>query len=358
MNRTVRICKNILITASLLTAFFIASLILENIFYIEDHTTTMFVFAVFLVSVLTDGYVCGIAAAFISVLAVNYAFTVPFFAFNFILPGNAISAVIMIVISVVTGALTTKIKRHEAEKMEGERERMRASLLRAVSHDLRTPLTTIYGSASTLIEDREHMTEEQKNNILRGIQEDAEWLVRMVENLLSITKINQGNIELIKTPTVLDELIDSVLTKFHKRYPAQEVQLEMPQEIIVIPMDALLMEQVLINLLDNAVQHAAGMEHLSLIIRNSASCNTVTFDVTDDGCGIDPLRLRTVFTGYFPADDQPADAKKRNSGIGLSVCAAIIKAHGGTISAHNNLSGGATFRFKLNKEEETEDEQQ
>lgn len=152
-------------------------------------------------------------------IAVNYAFTFPFFSINFMIPVNMISAIIMIVIAILTSTLTTQIKRHEAMKAEGEKERMRANLLRAVSHDLRTPLTTIYGSAATLLENRDTLEEEQKTKILQGIKEDSEWLVRMVENLLSITRIDSGNVKIIKTPIVLEELIDSVIVKFRKRYP-------------------------------------------------------------------------------------------------------------------------------------------
>lgn len=99
---------------------------------------------------------------------------------------------------------------------------MRANLLRAVSHDLRTPLTTIYGSSTTLLENSDAMTEEQKTTIVNGIKEDSEWLVRMVENLLSITRIDSGQVKIIKTPTILDELIDSVILKFKKDIPCKK----------------------------------------------------------------------------------------------------------------------------------------
>lgn len=116
---------------------------------VEEHITTSFVFAVFMISLLTQGYVYGVFVAFIGTVAVNFAFTYPYFAFDFINPVNLISAVIMLAVSIITSLLLTRIKQHEAAKAEGERERMRANLLRAVSHDLRTLLTTIY-SASAL----------------------------------------------------------------------------------------------------------------------------------------------------------------------------------------------------------------
>ena len=165
--------KDSLITASLLCLSFAISLLFQYIFEVQEHITTVFVFAVFLISLLTKGYVYGILAAFISTIAVNYAFTFPYFALNFTIPVNLISGIVMIVISILTSALTIKLKRHEATKTESERERMRANLLRAVSHDLRTPLTTIYASSTTLMENKATMTEEQRDKIIVGIKEDS-----------------------------------------------------------------------------------------------------------------------------------------------------------------------------------------
>lgn len=340
------------ITVVILSAAFIMSLVFHHVFNVDEHITSVFVFAVFLISLVTDGYVYGIAAAVCGMLIVNYAFTFPFFSFNFIIPVNIISAFIMIVIAFVTSMLTTKIKQHEMEKAESERERMRANLLRAVSHDLRTPLTTIYGSASTLIENGGNLTREQQETMLAGIKEDSEWLVRMVENLLSITRIDQGMVKITKLPTVLEELIDSIILKFKKRYPAQEIILDIPEEMVVIPMDAMLIEQVLVNILENAVQHAMGMEHL--VLRVYLQGEKAVFEISDDGCGIEPERLKNLFTGYYNGDDETSDGKKRNAGIGLSVCQTIVKAHDSIITVKNNRDGGATFAFCLQIESEME----
>ena len=348
-----RFLKNLLITGGILLAGFIISLQLQSAFLIEEHITTLFVFAVFLISLLTGKYGWGMVAAFASMILVNYAFTFPYFQLNFTLPGNALSAIVMITIALLTGMLTTKVRQTDILRAESEKERMRANLLRAVSHDLRTPLTTIYGSSSALLEERDKLPREKQDEMLRGIREDAEWLVRMVENLLSVTRIDQGKVNLTKTSTVLEELIDSVLVKFHNRCPGQPVELDLPEEMVLIPMDAMLIEQVLLNLLDNAVKHAAGMTRLKLsvfLLRGYA-----VFEVADNGCGIRPDRLETIFRGY-PMAEADADSKKRSAGIGLSVCASIIKAHGGTIQAENAKTGGAAFRFALALEEESHEQ--
>lgn len=340
--------KNFLITVIFLICAFGISLLFQYIFNVQEHITTVFVFAVFLISLLTEGYFYGVLSAFIGTIAVNYAFTFPYFALNFTIPVNLISGIIMIAIAIFTSALTTKFKRYEAVKAESEKERMRANLLRAVSHDLRTPLTTIYGSSTTLLENSDAMTNEQKTKIIKGIKEDSEWLVRMVENLLSITRIDSGQVKLIKTPIVLEELIDSVILKFKKRYPTQKVEIELPDNVVIIPMDAILIEQVIVNILENAVQHARGMTRLKL--RVFVLGNTAIFEIKDNGCGINPKRLETLFTGYYGSENEIVDSQKKNAGIGLSVCATIIKAHGGNIKAENIKTGGSVFRFGLDTE--------
>lgn len=344
--------KNILTSLTILAGAFGICLLIQNVFQTEALIPAVFVLAIFLISFITEGYACGIISALASVLILNFAFTLPFFEFNFTMPENIISAVIMIIVTLITGTLTTQIKKQEAIKAESEKERMRANLLRAVSHDLRTPLTTIYGSSSVILENYELFSDEQKLSMLKGIREDSQWLTRMVENLLSVTRLDSGNVKILKTSVALEELIDSVLKKFRKRYPTQNVILDLPDKFISIPMDALLIEQVLVNLLDNAVEHAKGMT--KLMLRVTSDDGKAVFEISDDGCGIESERLKTIFTGYG-GDNSPTDTKI-NSGIGLSVCATIIKAHGGEISAENLKNCGALFRFTLDAEEE-DDEQ-
>ena len=273
----------------------------------------------------------------------NYAFTFPYFRFNFSIPENMFSAVLMLSLTLITSTLTVKLRRQEKERAEIERERMRANLLRAVSHDLRTPLTTIYGSSQALIENYESLTDTQHMELLEGIREDAQWLIHMVENLLSVTRIGDADVNLIKTSVVLEELIDSVLVKFHKRFPDQTVEAALPDEFVCIAVDPVLIQQVLGNLLENAVFHAEGMTCILLTIYKNEE--KVLFEVADDGAGIPSEMLGSIFTGYYEKKDLPVDNQKRSMGIGLSVCATIIKAHGGEICAENLPGGGALFRF-------------
>lgn len=338
---------------SILAGAFLLCLILETKFSAETVPPAVMAMAVFFVSRFTDGFVYGIIASLLSVLVLNFAFAFPYFAFNFSIPENIISAVIMLVITAMTSTITSQLKWQERVRAESINEKMRGNLLRAVSHDLRTPLTTIYGSSSAIVQNYEHLSEDQVVQLADGIREDARWLIGMVENILSITRIDNDGVKLVKTSTVLEELIDSVLTQFKKRYPDQKVNVSIPEEFTSIPMDAVLIEQVLMNLLENAVQHAKGMSVLELHV--FVLGEKAVFEVRDDGCGIEKERMKGLFQDYFAVKDTPVDNQKRSMGIGLAVCASIIKAHGGVITAENRKEGGCCIRFALELEE-TENE--
>lgn len=343
------ILKDTVFTMLILCIAFVVSLVIMQTFDLYTTIPAIFTLAVFLISRYTESYVYGVIGSLVGMFAVNFAFTFPYFKFNFIIVENLVSAIVMLIISIMTSVLTTELKRQERIRVETEKEKMRANLLRAISHDLRTPLTTIYGSSSAMVENAKDLSKEQMVELAAGISQDSQWLIGMVENLLSVTKIDSGDMKLIKTPVVLEELIDSVLVRFKKRYPKQEVQIEIPDEFINIPMDAVLMTQVIVNMLENAVQHAVGME--TLILRVSTEGENAIFEIIDDGCGIPKEKMNRIFTGYFETGNLPADNQKRNMGIGLSVCASIIKAHEGDIIVENLKEGGCCFRFTLKMEE-------
>jgi two-component system sensor histidine kinase KdpD len=348
MTNKKQIVTDSLFTLITLLVVFSVNLFLVMQFNTKTMTPMIFVLGVFLVSWRTQGYGFGIAASFLSVLAVNWAFTYPYWEFDLISPECISSAVVMLIVSTMTGALTTRLKQQEKLKAEAEKERMRGNLLRAVSHDLRTPLTSIYGSCSAIIENFDSISRERQLLLLKDMESDAQWLNRMVENLLSVTRVDADKVRLSKHSTVLEELIDALLVKFYKHYPNQKVQVTIPEEFVIIPMDPMLIEQVLMNLLENAVFHAQGMKNLWLkvVLKN----NKAVFFVEDDGCGISEERMAHLFTGILDSE-APVDSARSNMGIGLSVCRTIVKAHGGELKAENRPGGGALFCFSLEMEE-------
>ena len=347
--------KDILFSITIFSCAFIVNFLIQKIFTTQTLVPMIFVFGVFLISLKTHGYCYGIVSAIVSVFAVNFAFTYPYYAFDFYVEESILSAIIMLIVAVSTSTLNVRIRDQEMlrvreqEKLraESEKERMRGNLLRAISHDLRTPLTSIYGASSTLISRYDALPREQHLKLLHEIKEDSEWLIRLVENLLSVTRIDGAKVDVVKTPTVLDELIDSVLMKFSKKYPDQKVITQIPDDFVDIPMDSILIEQVLLNLLENAVFHAKGMTELTLSV--SLVGNKAVFEVSDNGCGIPEDALQKIFTGSYEKSAAPVDGTRSNMGIGLSVCAAIVKAHGSEITAENRKGGGAVFRFALER---------
>ena len=343
-----------LFTLGTLLAVFLVNLFLVAQFNTKTLTPMIFVLGVFLVSWRTQGYGFGIASSLLSVLAVNWAFTYPYWEFDLISPECITSAVVMLIVSTMTGALTTRLKQQEKLKAAAEKERMRGNLLRAVSHDLRTPLTSIYGSCSAIIENFDTLPREKQLLLLQDMQADAQWLNRMVENLLSVTRVDADKVRLSMHGVVLEELIDALLVKFHKHYPDTAVQVCIPDDFVSIPMDPVLIEQVLMNLLENAVFHAHGMKNLWL--RVTLKNRQAVFSVEDDGCGISGERMTQLCTG-FPDSSAPVDSTRSTMGIGLSVCKTIISAHGAELKAGNRPEGGAVFRFALQLEENDHVEQ-
>ena len=342
-----------------------AGVAMKFFFNASDHLISqVYIFGVLVISLMTDGYLVGISSALLDVFIINFFFTDPFMTLNLnvdTLP----SLIVAFAVAVASTVLTTKVHKSEKYKMEAEKEKMRANLLRAVSHDIRTPLTAIYGSTSTVIDSFDTLTKTQIIQLLKDVRDDSEWLVRMVENLLSVTRVTDGDVSLNKTSIPVEELVGMVVSKFTKRNEALlegdefhkpvAFKVEMPDHYIFVEGDAMLLGQVLNNLLDNAVYHAEGMSKLGLTVVDNKE--DVIFNVWDDGCGIAPERLDTLFTGTYKAQDKKADNGRSNMGIGLSVCDSIIKAHGGSIVAKNRPEGGASFSFALKKEEEEEDEE-
>ncbi|MBR6570976.1 MAG: DUF4118 domain-containing protein [Clostridia bacterium] len=340
------------LTIAVMAAIFLLVLVLQRFFRADKLIPMLFVLGVFIVSLHTAGYLWGVTASLIGVLLVNYAFMFPYYAFDLLSPVNLATAVVMLIVSVMTSTLTTQISVQQQEKAAAERERMRANLLRAISHDLRTPLTSISGACSVMLDNHDTLSEAKQLTLLGNMRRDADWLIRMVENLLSVTRIDEKKMMVSKVPTVLEELIDTVLVKFYKYYPDQRVEVRIPDDFVSIPMDAMLIEQVLINMLENAAIHAKGMTRLCLSV-TIEHCKA-RFTVSDDGCGIPVQRLNNLFTGYLDSDQEVSDGKRTGMGIGLFVCAAIIRAHGSEIHACNQPENGAVFSFALDMEESDE----
>ncbi len=317
----------------------------------DTYVPMIFVLAVVLISRFTNGYLYGAFASVAAVFGVNYAFTFPYFHFDFSIAGYPITFFTMFSVSVIVSMLTTQIKEQEKMRAEIEKEKMRSNLLRAVSHDIRTPLTSIMGSASACLENYERLSDRKKIELMEDVRNEAQWLLRIVENLLSVTRIGGDKAKIEKEPEAVEEIIGEIIRKFKKRFPEAEIAIHIPPDIFFVPMDAILIEQVIINLLENAMIHGKPSHITVTIVKRG---QFAVFTVEDDGAGIDEAVFPHLFSGY-PHPSSPGDSNaKRNMGIGLSVCLSIIKAHGGTMTAKNRKTGGAMFQFTLPLEKEAD----
>lgn len=228
--------------------------------------------------------------------------------------------------------------------IETEKEKMRSNLLRAISHDLRTPLTGILGASSAILENREALDWHTKDKLLHHIKDDSQWLIRMVENLLSVTRINEDTANVAKTPEAAEEILAAAISRIRKRFPNQKINVTVPEELLMVPMDGTLIEQVIINLIENAIKHTGVDTNIDVsLFRDN---NMAVFEVKDNGDGISEQDFPYLFESYVPNGNKTADSS-RGMGIGLSICKSIIKAHQGRIEAMNQEDGGAVFRFSL-----------
>ena len=334
--------KNISVMAVVFLVASGSSIILQKT-GVHEHITAIFIFAVFLTSILTDGYIYGIVSALVGTLAVNYAYTYPFYALNFRFQGNMVSAVVMMAIAVLTGMLTTQVKTHEAIKVESEKERMRANLLRAVSHDLRTPLCSISGNADMLLNNERCLDDITKQQIYTDIYDDAEWLIGVVENLLSITRLNDGRLKIKFTDQLLDEVIAESLRHISRKHDAYKIQVEC-EELILAHMDVRLIIQVLVNLIDNAIKYTP--QGSTICIRGLRTDGRAQISVEDNGPGIADEMKSHIFEMFYTGKTTIADSH-RSLGLGLALCHSIIEAHEGELTLKDNYPHGCIFVFTL-----------
>ncbi len=334
--------RDFLITAAILLATVLLCFVLWQAGSIEGFAAPVFVLAVLLISRLTRGYLYGLISVVLGVVCVNFIFTYPYWAFNLENPGYLVTFVTLLMISLITSTLTAQAKRQAQLLAESEREKMRANLLRSVSHDIRTPLTSIVGSISAVLENPGLSRQEQRE-LLDNAREEAQWLIRVVENLLSITRMGDAQERIAKEPEPAEEVLGAAAQKFRRRFPQVSVTVSAPEELLMVPMDPILIEQVLANLLENAAVHG-GASGVALLLEAEEDFARIT--VRDNGRGIPKNELDHLFDGRLKSRRPPDGGGKRNMGLGLSVCRAIVLAHGGNITARNLLRG-AEFSFRL-----------
>lgn len=228
--------------------------------------------------------------------------------------------------------------------LEAEQEKMRANLLRAISHDLRTPLTSISGNADMLMNERAALSEDQKHELYTDIYDDSIWLINLVENLLSVTRMDDGTLHLNIKPELVSDVIDEAIMHIGRRGLNHTITVRDFSEILIAQMDASLIVQVIVNLIDNAIKYTPEGSEITV----SAKCEgeKVYISVADNGIGISEDAKTKIFNMFYTGGNFRSDSR-RGLGLGLALCKSIIAAHGGDISVSDNIPNGTVFTFSL-----------
>ena len=349
---------NICITICILIAFTVVSILffrlLPDNFSNHGVIYLFYSMALILIAMYTIGYIYSIVSSLICVIFINYEFTYPFHTLNFTLSGYPLVFSCMLIINLLTCTLTAQLRKQQKVILEresmlrsAELEKMRANLLRAVSHDLRTPLTGIIGNSSLYLEQQSTLSEKEKRELITSIQSDAEWLLNLVENLLTITRIQGDNLKINTRPEPVEEVVSEALVRIQKRFPDKMIHATVPEEMLFVPMDPILIEQVIMNLIENAIIHSETEEPIEFTVTETK--NKVLFCIKDYGKGIPQEKMQTLFEGNAMSGENSYDSR-RGMGIGLSICKTIITAHHGEIFCENH-ENGAAFCFILPKGE-------
>ena len=240
------------------------------------------------------------------------------------------------------------IREKEAAAILAKSEQLRANLLRTISHDLRTPLTSISGNASNLISNGSHFDEETKQKLYEDIYTDSMWLINLVENLLSATRIEEGRMTLRVTTELLSDIIEEVVQYSSRKLHQHHLTVDCKDDLILVKADTKLIVQVIANLVDNAIKYTPQNSSITISARTTGSMAEIS--VADNGPGISEEDKDKIFDKFYCGSNKIADSR-RSVGLGLFLCKAIVEAHGGTIHVEDNLPHGAIFRFTLPREE-------
>jgi two-component system sensor histidine kinase KdpD len=240
------------------------------------------------------------------------------------------------------------LEAHEAQ-LQFQAEQLRSSLLSSVSHDLRTPLATIAGASSSLLEGSPTQDDKTRQELLQSIVDESHRLARLVDNLLDMTRLESGIVPLNKQWHVLEEIVGSARSRLRKELEHHPVHVEIPIDFPLVQLDGLFMEQVLVNLLENAARYTPAGTQIDISAKREGQQAVIR--VADNGPGLPSGSEARVFDKFFRGSTTPTADGRRGAGLGLAICKGIIQAHGGYISARNRQSGGAEFVVSLPCEE-------
>jgi K+-sensing histidine kinase KdpD len=356
---------------AVMLSIFLLSILLNRVGIGRENILMLFMVGVLLVAYCTNGYQYGIIASVVSMMSFNYLFTEPFGTFSISDQDDMIMLAFFLLSALISTNLTVRFqqqvqvareneqrartleKEQERIQFAMEKEQLRSGLLRSISHDLRTPLTGIAGASSLIAETGQQLDRDSIVSLAKDINDQADWLIQLVENILNMTKIDSGKLVIEKNPEAVEDIISNAVSHVRSRSQERAIEVDVADNVFIVPMDGKMMVQVLINLLDNAIKHT--QEDGRITIRVWQEEDLVWFAVEDDGTGIEDSVRDHLFEEFITARPGGKDTGK-GIGLGLAICRAIVNAHGGTIRAENReLSDAASHGISDSENRELSD---
>lgn len=344
---------DLLWTVALLAAVTLIGLLFARLGFSEANIITVYILGVLITSILAESPAAGVISSLASVLLFNYFFIEPRFSFHTYETEYLVTFAIMLAASLTTGTLANRLKETARQSAESAFRTQVLSaknqLLRSVSHDLRTPLTSISGNARTLVSHADQLDGETRRRIYADISGEAEWLIDVVENLLSVTRLENAPVSLPLKAELVSDVIEEALRHVSRHQDEHTLIVEPGGELLLARMDAKLIVQVLVNLINNAIAYT----QTGSVIRIGAwrEGDRVAVRVSDNGPGLPPDVREHLFEMYYTGKNRAGDSR-RSLGLGLSLCRSIVEAHGGELTLEDG-GPGCVATFTLPAEEVT-----
>ena len=299
----------------------------------------MFYLLAVIISAIWWGRGPAIMVSVLSVLAFDFFLIPPYLTFRVTDIQYVFTFAAFLIVGLVVSTFASKARE---QAIRAETEKLQTALLNSISHDLRTPLVSITGALSTLLENSSTLSEETRKDLLENAHEESEHLNRLVGNLLDMTRVEAGTLKVNSKPVELRDVIGSALQQLKEKTEKREVRIVIAHELPEIPMDFTLMMRVFINLIDNALKYSPPDTAVDITAKKVE--DKAVIEIKDRGFGVPSEDLKRIFDKFFRA---VKPRKITGTGLGLSICKGIVEAHKGTIRAENNADMGATFSVTL-----------
>ena len=342
------VAVDVVVSVAIQALTVVVAMALDALGFSEAATVIVFVLGVLLTAEFTTRPVYCLVASVLSILCFNFFLAYPRFTFRIEGTGVPGTIVVMFVVALFASYLVMRMRENERKSAEAslkaQNEQLRANLLRSVSHDLRTPLTAITGNADMLLDNSANLTDEERRRLVHDVYDDATWLVGVVENLLAVTRLEEGEVLLNRNVELVDDVVEEAMRHVSRDASQHHIVVEPSGELLLARMDAQVIVQVVVNLVNNAIGHTQQGSRIVIGVRREGEYAVVS--VADDGPGVSDADKRHVFEPFYTTGGISTDSR-RGIGLGLSLCRSLVEAHGGTMRVEDVQPHGARFSFTL-----------